>query len=77
MNRAPSLFTMATIREQERPVDDLVKAYDEYIKLLEDECGKLYSFAWTHGFICPDEMVKRGEMCRAKIAELKSIRKND
>ena len=51
--------------------DDLIGAYDKYIKLLEDECGKLYSFAWTHGFICPDEVVKSGERCRAKIAELK------
>lgn len=51
---------------------ELIEAYDEYIKLLTDSEAGFMGLAYTHGYRCPSELVKRGEELRAKIAELKS-----
>ena len=53
-------------------VRELIEAYDEYIALLVQAEKDLSGLAYAHGYRCPDELVKRGEELRAKIADLKS-----
>jgi hypothetical protein len=49
----------------------LIEAYEEYIQLLAEAEAALMSFAYVHGWRCPEDLVERGKECRAKIAELK------
>lgn len=51
---------------------ELIAAYDEYIALLEEVERGMTVLAFTHGYRCPDEMVKRGQQLREKIAKLKT-----
>lgn len=51
-------------------MNELVQAYDDYIRLLVEYSDGLAGLAFAHGYVCPPEMVSRGEECRAKIAEL-------
>ena len=49
----------------------LIEAYEEYIGLLTEAEAALMSFAYIHGWRCPEDLVERGKECRAKIANLK------
>ena len=51
---------------------ELVKAYDEYVKLLAESEGNLAVFASTHGITVDDKLVERGKELRQKITELKT-----
>ncbi len=53
-------------------IEELIKAYDEYIKLLEQECGSFGAFAFTHGIGSSEENVAKGEELRQRIRELKT-----
>lgn len=53
-------------------MDELIKTYDEYIELLCEGERQLFGLAYAHGYRCPEEMVRRGEKLRKKIARLKS-----
>jgi hypothetical protein len=55
----------------------LIEAYQKYVELLTEAEAQLMSFAYTHGWRFPDDMIKRGEECRAKIAELKAADAED
>jgi len=48
---------------------DLIDAYEEYIKLLGEELEELAIFAYIHGW--ESTRVKQGEELRNKIKELK------
>ncbi|MDE2098536.1 MAG: hypothetical protein KGL39_14880 [Patescibacteria group bacterium] len=54
--------------------EELQKAYEEYIELLEKVEGTVAGFMAAHGWeqIGTDEQVARGEELRKKIKELKS-----
>ena len=52
-------------------MNELVKLYEEYIKLLEEECNNLSGLAYVHGYRCDPERVALGEKCRKEISELK------
>ncbi len=52
-------------------MNELIEAYEEYIKLLAEAEQSLAGLAYSHGYRCPPEAVKRGEELRAKIAALK------
>lgn len=49
--------------------EELEKAYEEYNKLLLDECSELVGMATVHGW--KSTRVEQGIKCRDKIAELK------
>ena len=51
---------------------ELIEAYDEYIKLLEQECSNYSVFAFTHGITSSEKDIKRGAELRQKIKELKN-----
>ena len=51
---------------------ELIEAYDEYIALLSKSEAGFMGLAYSHGYRCPPELVKRGEELRAKITDLKS-----
>ena len=53
-------------------VRELVRAYDEYVKLLGEAEGRLLTLAHVHGFRTPDNVIVRGEKLRERIADLKS-----
>lgn len=59
-----------------RAMDDLIAAYDEYLKLLAESEASMLALAYSHGWRCPEEKVKRGEELRARIEELKQLHVN-
>jgi hypothetical protein len=53
-------------------MNELVKLYEKYIKLLEEECNDLFGLAYFHGYRCSSEKVALGEKYRKEISELKN-----
>lgn len=51
--------------------DYFIGPYDEYIALLEKECGSLGGLAFVHGWRAKEEDVKKGEELREKIKKSK------
>ena len=51
--------------------DNLIVAYDEYIKLLGEELDSLVGMAYVHGWQSTEEKINKGEELRAKIETLK------
>lgn len=51
---------------------ELIKAYEEYITLLEKECGSLGTLAFVHGMTTSAEDIDKGEELRKRIKELKA-----
>ncbi len=54
----------------QRETRKLIKAYDAYVKALEEENGSLVGFASTHGW--SSSRVEFGKNCRKKIKELQA-----
>ncbi len=50
--------------------DKLQELSSEYIELLENQEKALMSFAYTHGYRTPEDIVKRGEELRKELEEL-------
>jgi hypothetical protein len=53
-------------------MNELVKLYEEYVKLLEEECNDLFGLAYIHGYTSDPERVKLGEQYRKEISEIKN-----
>jgi hypothetical protein len=49
----------------------LIKAYEEYVALLEESEASLAGIAMIHGCTVPADLVKRGEELRHQIKQLK------
>ena len=49
--------------------EDLIKAYDDYIKMLGEEIDDLVGMAYVHGW--RSERIEAGRECRQKIKDLK------
>ncbi len=49
---------------------ELIKAYGDYIALLERAIGSSAAYLMVHGWNAPPEDIKLGEELRAKIKEL-------
>ena len=50
-------------------IDQLIEAYDNYLRLISKETESLISVAYVHGW--RSKYVSEGEILRSKIAELK------
>ncbi len=51
-------------------MNELEKAYKEYIDFLEKEISSSAVYLHTHGWIVPDEIILKGEELREKIKDL-------
>lgn len=58
-------------------MNDLMKAFEEYISFLDNESNKYVQFAGIHGMKVPDEVFKKGEELRNKIFLAKAALKED
>jgi hypothetical protein len=47
-----------------------LEVYREYVELLAQSEKSMIGIAFVHGYRCPDELVKRGEELRGRIAAL-------
>jgi hypothetical protein len=56
---------------------DLIKAYEDYIKLLGEEIDSLVGMASVHGWQSTPEKIELGIKLREKIGELKLKYEND
>jgi len=52
-------------------MNNLIKAFEEYIRFLEDEINKNTTYLVVHSIYTPRDVVQRGIELRAKIAALK------
>lgn len=52
-------------------MQELIKAYDEYVALLESAERGLLGLAYAHGHRTPEGLIARGKALREKIAALK------
>jgi hypothetical protein len=50
-------------------MNDLIKAYEDYIKMLGEEIDDLVGLAYVHGW--RSERIEAGKQCRERIVELK------
>ncbi len=56
-------------------MNELIKAYDDYIKLLGDELNDMVGLATVHGF--KSSRYEQGVKCRETIERLKADYEND
>lgn len=50
---------------------ELEQAHEEYIQFLENEIGNVSPLLIIHGWVCPKEVVEKGNELRLKISKLR------
>lgn len=55
--------------------ETLITAQEDYIKFLEEECGKVSSQIAIYGWKCPEKTVNKGIELRDEINRLKNLLK--
>ena len=53
-------------------MEELIEAYEEYIKLLEEAESANIGFLFAHGITTEPELIKKGKELRQKIKDLKA-----